>query len=82
MANMRSYKRKLARNKANTMADGGKNGKSVAIFRMIWDGQQEAAGKGTLAKKKAKAKKRQETQDKDIAQLLKAARENIEKKRK
>lgn len=77
MGNMRSFKRQVTRAKANRMAAYGKNGKSIKLFRMIWDGQQEAAGKGVIAKKKAKAQQKKEKTDKSIAGLLKAAKERV-----
>lgn len=77
MGNMRKFKRQVARNKANKLAAYGKNGKSVKLFHMIWDGQQEAAGKGTIAKKKAAAKKKEKKNDKSIAGLLQAAKKRL-----
>jgi hypothetical protein len=58
---MRTLRRQVARNQANKMAAHGKNGKSIKLFHMIWDGQQEARGKGVVAKKKAPPRKRETT---------------------
>ncbi len=77
MGNMRSFKRQVTRAKANKMAAYGKNGKSIKLFHMIWDGQQEAAGKGVVAKKKAAAQKKKQNTDKSIAGALKAAKERL-----
>lgn len=77
MGNMRSYRRAVTRAKANKMAAYGKNGKSIKLFHMIWDGQQEAAGKGVIAKKKAAAKKKEKKKDKSIAGLLQADKERL-----
>lgn len=77
MGNMRSYRRAVARAKANKMSHYGKNGKSIKLFHMIWDGQQEAAGKGVLAKKKAQAKAKQQKNDNAISKALKKAKDAL-----
>ena len=77
MGNMRKYKRALTRAKANKMSHYGRNGKSVKLFRMIWDGELEAAGKGALAKKQAAAKAKQEKNDNALTKALKKAKAAI-----
>lgn len=59
---MRKYQRAVIRAKANKLSHYGKNGKSIKLFRMMWQGYQEATGKIPTAvqaaeKKKAKEKK-------------------------
>lgn len=74
MGNMRKHRRAVVRAKADKMSHYGKNGKSVEIFRMIWNGELEAKNKGRMAKKAAKAKAKQERNDNAISNALKKAK--------
>ena len=77
MAGMRKYKRAVTRAKANKMAAYGKNGKSIKLFHYLWDGQQEAAGKGVIAKKKAAVQAKRKKRDNSIAGLLQQAKDRL-----
>ena len=77
MGNMRKYRRATARAKAKKMSDYGKNGKSIKLFHMIWDGKQAAAGKDVQAKKKARAKAKQAKNDNALTAALKKAKDAL-----
>lgn len=77
MGNMRKHRRAVARAKANKMSKYGKNGKSIKLFHMIRDVQQEAAGKGVLAKKKKQAKAKSQKNDNSLSAALKKAKDTL-----
>ena len=48
---MRKLRRAVLRNKANRLSRHGRNGKSIAIFRSLWDDYKELKQHKELAQK-------------------------------